>query len=381
MYGNPSSAYSFGQQLRKVIDEARQSVADLLGARSPDEIVFTSCGTESDNWAILGALESQPEKEHIITTRVEHEAVRKLCQNLDGRSHRVTWLDVDEDGSLDTDALISALDEKTAIVSVMLANNETGILFPVDEICKIVKKRSNALFHVDGVNAVGKVPIDVNALGCGLLSLSGHKIYGPKGVGALYGRKGIRIRPFMEGGGQESGKRSGTWNVPGIVGLGKALEIAAGRLESDAATWTRWRDRIIDAVLALPDTVLNGSREHRLPFNVNVSFHGTEGEPMLLGLDELGFCVSSGAACSSGSTEPSHVLTAMGLSREWAQGSLRITLGRSNDDAQVDRLLVALPEVVSKLRSLNPSYGRIPSPSASRRTGEPVMASVLPIRV
>lgn len=360
-YGNASTLYSMGQDAREAVETARSQTAALLGARA-DEIYFTSGATEADNWAIFGMAAAQERKgKHLITSVIEHEAVLRPCEVLEKRGWDVTFLPVDGEGRVDPDAVKRAIRPDTVLISIMHSNNETGVIQPIAEIGAMAREY-RIPFHTDAVQSVGKVPLDVSALHCDLLSLSGHKIYGPKGVGALYVRKGVRIRPFMEGGGQEENKRSGTYNVPGIVGLGKALEVAETRMEEDVRTWTHWRDRIIDRVLSLPDTRLNGSQEHRLPMNVNVSFLGTEGEPMLLSLDERGFCVSSGAACSSGSTEPSHVLTAMGLSREWAQGSLRITLGRSNSDAQIERLLEALPEVVSDLRRLNPSYGGLPAP-------------------
>jgi cysteine desulfurase len=360
-FGNASTLYSMGQDAREAVEDAREQVADLIGARA-DEIYFTSGSTEADNWAIFGiAAASERKGKHFITSIIEHEAVIQPCEALEKRGWEVTYLPIDGEGRVSPEDVERALRPDTALISLMHSNNEIGTLQPIAEIGAIARER-RIPFHTDAVQSIGKVPVDVADLQCDLLSLSGHKIYGPKGVGALYVRKGVRIRPFMEGGGQESGKRSGSYNVPGIVGLGKALEVAGRRMRDDAAKWTRWRDRIIDAVLSMPDTRLNGSREHRLPMNVNVSFLGTEGEPMLLSLDERGFCVSSGAACSSGSTEPSHVLTALGLSREWAQGSLRFTLGRTNTDDQIDRLLDTLPDIVTRLRSLNPSYGGLPQP-------------------
>jgi cysteine desulfurase len=360
-FGNASTLYSMGQDAREAVEDAREQVADLIGARA-DEIYFTSGATEADNWAIFGmAAASERKGKHFITSIIEHEAVIQPCEALEKRGWEVTYLPIDGEGRVPPEDIERALRPDTALISIMHSNNEIGTLQPIAEIGAMARER-RIPFHTDAVQSIGKVPVDVADLQCDLLSLSGHKIYGPKGVGALYVRKGVRIRPFMEGGGQESGKRSGSYNVPGIVGLGKALEVAGRRMRDDAAKWTRWRDRIIDAVLSMPDTRLNGSREHRLPMNVNVSFLGTEGEPMLLSLDERGFCVSSGAACSSGSTEPSHVLTALGLSREWAQGSLRFTLGRTNTDNQINRLLDTLPDIVTRLRSLNPSYGGLPQP-------------------
>ena len=349
-YGNPSSAYSFGQQSRKVIDDARQSVADLLGARSPDEIVFTSCGTESDNWAILGALKIDTKKDHIITTRVEHEAVRKLCQNLDGRSHRVTWLDVDEAGSLDLDALSSTLDEKTAIVSVMLANNETGILFPVETIGKIVKERSNALFHVDGVNAVGKVPIDLKNTKIDLFSVSAHKFYGPKGIGALYIREGVKLPSFFTGGGQESGRRPGTEAVHQIAGMGAAAEFVKDM--SPMAKVRALRDRLEAGILKnFPNSRLNGTKTaaKRLPNTSNISFENTNGEMIMARLDDIGVCVSTGSACNSKDHTASAVLQAMNVPYSYAMGSIRFSLGRFNIDKEVDFVLDQLPGIVIEL--------------------------------
>ncbi|MBW3625085.1 MAG: IscS subfamily cysteine desulfurase, partial [Armatimonadetes bacterium] len=357
-FGNASTLYSLGQEAHEAIENARSQVAALLGARA-DEIYFTSGATEADNWAIFGMAAAQERKgKHLISSVTEHEAVLQPLHALEKRGWEVTLLPVDGEGRVNPEDVENAIRHDTVLISIMHSNNEIGVIQPLPEIGALARER-RIPFHTDAVQSIGKVPVDVAELGCDLLSLSGHKIYGPKGVGALYVRKGIRIRPFMEGGGQEENKRSGTYNVPGIVGLGKALEVAGREIEADAARWTRWRDRIIDAVLAMPDTRLNGSHQHRLPMNVNVSFLGTEGEPMLLNLDERGFCVSSGAACSSGSTEPSHVLTALGLSREWAQGSLRFSLGRTNTDEQIGRLLEVLPEVVGDLRRLNPGYGTI----------------------
>ncbi|MFN0278864.1 MAG: cysteine desulfurase family protein [Pyrinomonadaceae bacterium] len=341
-YGNPSSGHSFGLEAREVVNSARQNVADLLGARNASEVVFTSCGTESDNWAILGALKNAPEKDHIITTRVEHEAIRKLCQNLEA-SHRVTWLDVDEDGALDIDTLRSALNEKTAVVSVMLANNETGILFPVEEIGKIVKERSNALFHVDGVNAVGKIPIDLKNTEIDLFSISGHKFHAPKGIGALYIRDGVKLPSFFTGGRQEQERRAGTEAVHQIAGLGAAAEFVKD-MTPTAKTRTL-RDRLETGILNnIPNSRLNGTSDtaKRLPNTSSISFENTNGEMIMARLDSLGICVSTGSACNSKDHTPSAVLAAMNVPYSYAMGSIRFSLGRFNTEAEVDFVLAAL---------------------------------------
>ncbi len=352
-YGNPSSAHSLGRKSKAVVDRARQSVADLLGARDAGEIVFTSCGTESDNWAILGALETNREKDHIITTRVEHEAVRKLCEKLEARSHRVTWLDVDEDGSLDLDGLRSALDEKTAVVSVMLANNETGILFPIEEIGKIVKERSNALFHVDGVNAVGKVPIGLKNTEIDLFSVAAHKFHGPKGIGALYIRDGVKLPSYFIGGGQESGRRAGTEATHQAVGIGAAAEFV-----KDLSSMTNvraLRDRLESGILNnIPNARLNGTNDpaKRLPNTSSISFENTNGEMIMARLDELGICVSTGSACHSKDHIASAVLQAMNVPYSYAMGSIRFSLGRFNAQKEIDRILKELPTIIAQLREI-----------------------------
>lgn len=351
-YGNPSSAHSLGRQAKGVVDRARQSVADLLGASNAGEIVFTSCGTESDNWAIAGSLESQPEKDHIITTRVEHEAVRKLCEKLENRSHRVTWLDVDEDGSLDLDSLRSALDEKTAVVSVMLANNETGILFPVEEIGRIIKERSNALFHVDGVNAVGKVAIDLKNTGIDLFSIAAHKFYGPKGIGALYIREGVKLPSYFIGGGQESGRRAGTEATHQVAGI-----CAAAELVKDLSPMEKvrsLRDRLETEISNnIPNSRLNGTSNtaKRLPNTSSISFENTNGEMIMARLDGLGVCVSTGSACHLKDHTASAVLQAMNVPYSYAMGSIRFSLGRHNTDEEVDFVLDKLPGILNELRA------------------------------
>ena len=351
-FGNPSSAYSFGQDSRKVVEAARESVAGLIGAASADEIAFTSCGTESDNWAISGALEATGKK-HIITTKVEHDAIRKLCERQEKRGCRVTWLDVDEDGALDLDGLRTALDPETAVVSVMLANNETGILFPVDEIARVVKEHSDAIFHVDGVNAVGKVPVDLKDTGIDLFSVSGHKFHGPKGIGALYIRDGVSLPSFFTGGGQERGKRAGTEAVHQIAGIGAAAELA-----KDTAPMSKvktLRDRLESEILdKIPNSSLNGTADtaKRLPNTSSISFENTNGEMILARLDALGVCVSTGSACSSHDHTASAVLQAMNVPYSRAMGSIRFSLGRFNTEEEVDFVLDALLRIVGELREI-----------------------------
>ncbi len=353
-FGNPSSSHAFGRDARKAIESARGSVAGLLGAASAEEIVFTSCGTESDNWAILGALEASPGKDHIITTRVEHEAVRNLCEKLETQKYRVTWLDTDESGALDLDQLRSALNERTAVVSVMLANNETGILFPVEDIAEIVKERSDAIFHVDGVNAVGKVPINLKNGQIDLFSISGHKFHAPKGIGALYIRQGVELAPFLIGGGQETGRRAGTEAVHQIAGIG-----AAARLVSDLATMERvrvLRDRLENEILKkTPNSRLNGTadRAKRLPNTSNISFENTNGEAILARLNDLGVCVSTGSACNSDDHTASPVLQAMNIPYSLTMGAIRFSLGRYNTEEEVDFVLEKIPRIVEGLRRIS----------------------------
>jgi len=350
-FGNPSSAHWLGEMPRKAVAAARESVAALVGAADPDEIMFTSCGTESDNWAILGALEMAPEKDHIITTRVEHEAVRKLCQRLESRNYRVTWLDVDSNGSLDLEQLRQALDEKTAVVSAMLANNETGILFPVNEIGQIVKEHSDALFHVDGVNAVGKVPIDLKTTEIDLFSMSAHKFHGPKGIGALYIRKDIELPSMLIGGGQEYGHRAGTEAVHQIVGLGSAAALV-NDLEP-MSTVRQLRDRLENGILnAIPNAYRNGTSDpaFRLPNTSNISFENTNGEMILARLDAIGVCVSTGSACNSQDHTASPVLQAMDIPYSKSMGSIRFSLGRYNTADEVEFVLEKLPGIINELR-------------------------------
>jgi cysteine desulfurase len=346
-YGNPSSAHAPGQEMRRVVETARTQVADLLGASDPSEIVFTSCGSESDNWAIGGFLEQHPDRRHLITTRVEHEAVRNLCQHLSEIGCEVTWLEVDEQGELDLDDLRRALRRDTGLVSIMLANNETGVLFPIEEIGRIVREHSDAVFHVDGVQAVGKIPINLRAWPVDLFAVSGHKLHAPKGVGALYIRDGVRLPPFIIGGGQEKGRRSGTEAVPNIVGLGRACQLAkefAGHRQI-----RELRDQLEDEVLTrFPGTRLNGvaDRARRLPNTSNISFTGREGGDILQRLDDAGICVSTGSACNSDSPEVSAVLRAMKAPYAVARGSIRFSLGRYNTRVEIDRTLAVLRRVL-----------------------------------
>ncbi|MFY9618597.1 MAG: aminotransferase class V-fold PLP-dependent enzyme [Pyrinomonadaceae bacterium] len=351
-YGNPSSGHALGRESRAAVEQARKEVADLLGARDPDEIAFTSCGSESNNWAIGGFLEQHPNRRHIITTRVEHEAVRKLCEHLAGIGYEVTWLEVDEQGSLDLDDLRRALRRDTGIVSVMLANNETGVLFPIEEIGRIVREHSDALFHVDGVQAVGKIPIELRDWEVDLLSISGHKFYAPKGIGALYIREGVKLPSFVIGGGQERGRRSGTEAVPNIVALGRASKLA--REFTGHEQVRALRDRLETTILkTMSGTSVNGATapETRLPNTTNISFDGVLGPDVVAGLDAADICVSTGSACHSESADASAVLTAMKVPTSRALGSIRLSLGRYTVERDIDQALELLPEIVENLRN------------------------------
>jgi cysteine desulfurase len=348
-YGNPSSAHALGQRMRNALETARDQVAELLGANDSSEIVFTSCGSESDNWAIGGFLEQHPSRRHIITTRVEHEAVRNLCAHLEEIGYEVTWLGVDHNGELDLDDLRRALRRGTALVSVMLANNETGVLFPVEEIGRIVRENSDAVFHVDGVQAVAKIPINLRAWPVDLFAVSGHKFHAPKGVGALYIRRGIELPPFIIGGGQERGRRSGTEAMPNIVALGRACELA--KQFTGYPQIRALRDRLEDQLLArFPDASLNGTedRARRLPNTTNISFAGWEGAEILTELSDAGICVSTGSACNADSREVSAVLGAMNIPYRAARGSIRFSLGRYNTAAEIDQTLAVLSEILAK---------------------------------
>ena len=351
-YGNPSSMHTFGGQVGKIVRQARHQVASLLGAED-SEIVFTSCGTEGDNAAIIAALKAQPNKKHIITTEVEHPAILNLCRRLERDGYTVTYLSVNHQGQLDLDELEAALTGNTAVVSVMYANNETGVIFPIEQIGQIVKEYG-AIFHVDAVQAVGKIPLDMKTSAIDLLTLSGHKIHAPKGIGALYVRKGVRFRPLLVGGHQERGRRGGTENVAGIVALGKAAELAQEHLPG--VIWEqRLRDKLEQGILQkIPNTVVNGDAANRLPNTTNIGFKYIEGEAILLSLDEYGICASSGSACTSGSLEPSHVLRALGLPYSVLHGSIRFSLSRYTTEAEIDRVLEVLPGIIDRLRELSP---------------------------
>ncbi|ABB31234.1 nitrogen fixation iron-sulfur cluster assembly cysteine desulfurase NifS [Geobacter metallireducens GS-15] len=358
LYGNPSSMHFFGGQVQKKVDEARNRVANLLGA-SPEEIVFTACGTESDNAAIRSAIEVHPERRHIITTRVEHPAVLTLCRNLSKRGYRVTELNVDGEGRLDLNELRAAVDEDTAIVSVMWANNETGVVFPIEEVGKIVKEKGKgAFFHTDAVQAVGKIPINMAASTVDMLSISGHKLHAPKGIGVLYVRKGVPFRPFMVGGHQEHNRRAGTENTAAIIALGKACELAGQWMEDENTRVKAMRDRLQTTLLELiPRSRINGGQAERLPNTLSIAFEFVEGEAILMLLSEKGICASSGSACTSGSLEPSHVLRAMGVPFTCAHGSIRFSLSRFNTDEDIETIIRELPPVVRRLREMSP-FGR-----------------------
>ena len=355
MYGNPSSMHSFGGEVGQKIREARERVAALINA-SPEEIVFTSCGTESDNTAIMAAVNATPFKKHVITTRVEHPAVKNMAEYLGKNGYRVTFVPVDGKGRLDLDHLYQSLSDDTAIVSIMWANNETGVIFPVQEISRMLHERGIP-FHTDAVQAAGKVPVDVREIKADMLSLSGHKIHAPKGVGILYVRKGTRFSPYMIGGHQESGKRGGTENTASIIGMGKACELAGKHIEEESTVVAKLRDRLESEILKkVPNTIVNGERENRLPGTTNISFEYIEGESILLMLNELGICASSGSACTSGSLEPSHVLRSMGVPYTAAHGSIRFSLCRYNTDAEIDFIIEKIPPIISRLRDLSPFW-------------------------
>jgi len=353
LYGNPSSMHTFGGQTGIKLRDAREQVAGLLGCE-PNEIIFTSCGTESDNTAIMGTLAAAPNKRKVITTRVEHPAVLSVCRELENRGYKVVELGVDKHGRLDLAELEEQIDDDTALVTIMYANNETGVVFPIEKIAELVTARGVVL-HTDAVQAVGKIPLNLSKSSIGLLSLSGHKLHAPKGVGALYVKKGTRLSPFMFGGHQESSRRAGTENVPGIIGLGKACELAAKNIAEENQTVKYLRDKLENAILeTCPDCRLNGDKENRLPNTTNISFEYIEGEAILLMLDKYGICASSGSACTSGSLEPSHVLRAMGVPFTAAHGSIRFSLSRYNTEEEVDYTIEKMPEIVNKLRKLSP---------------------------
>jgi cysteine desulfurase len=351
LYGNPSSMHFFGGGNQKYLDLARQRVADLLGA-APEEIIFTSCGTESDSTALWSALRAWPEKKHVITTKVEHPAVLNVAKFLEMQGYRVTYLPVDGSGQINLEDLKVALTPETALVSMMWANNETGVVFPVEEAARIAHAKG-AMFHTDAVQAVGKLPINLKETKIDMLSLSGHKLHAPKGIGALYVRKGARFAPFLMGGHQEHGRRAGTENVPYIVGLGKAAELAAANIEKENTCVRGLRDRLEAGLLKINNSRVNGGGA-RLPNTTNISFEYIEGESILLMLSEKGICASSGSACTSGSLEPSHVLMSMNVPQTYAHGSLRLSLSVYNTQEEVDYVIKELPPIIERLRGISP---------------------------
>jgi len=357
-FGNPSSIYSYGREAKKAIEEAREKVAKAIGA-DPLEIYFTGSGTEADNWAIIGtAFANRNKGNHIITSSVEHHAVLHTCEYLEKQGFSVTYLPVDEFGMVKLETLKKSINDRTILVTIMHANNEIGTIQPIKEIGEFLKEK-DITFHTDAVQTVGKIPVNVKDLKVDMLSLSAHKIYGPKGIGALYIRKGIKIHPYIHGGAQERKRRAGTENVAGIVGLGKAIELAISNMEGQREYLTSLRDKLIKGIQEkIPYVRINGHPTQRLPHNVNMCFEFIEGESLLLNLDMKGICASSGSACTSGSLEPSHVLLAIGLPHEIAHGSLRLTLGKDNTQEDVDYILEVLPQIVNKLRDMSPLFNQ-----------------------
>jgi cysteine desulfurase len=354
-YGNPSSMHSFGGQVGRNIREARAQTAALIGAL-PEEIIFTSCGTESDNAAILSALAINPDKRHIVTSRVEHPAVKALCAHLAGQGCRITELPVDKEGLLDIEQYEKSLMPDTAIVSLMWANNETGVLFPVEKAAELARERG-IMFHTDAVQAVGKIPISMQINAIDMLSLSGHKLHAPKGIGVLYVRRGTKFSPFLIGGHQEKGRRGGTENTPAIIGLGRACALAAQHMEHENTTVKQLRDKLErELLIRIPRSRVNGNVANRLPNTTNISFEFVEGEGILLLMDEHGICASSGSACTSGSLQPSHVLRAMGVPFTMAHGSIRFSLSIYNTEAEIDFVIEELPPIIERLRSMSPYW-------------------------
>ena len=356
-FGNPSSFYGISRETKMAIDNARAQVAKAINC-DPNEVYFTGGGSEADNWAIKGIATAHMKKgNHIITTKIEHHAVLHTCEFLEKFGFEVTYLDVNEEGFVDLKQLEEAITDKTILVSIMFANNEIGTIQPIKEIGALCREKK-VLFHTDAVQAVGSVAVDVKEMNIDLLSLAGHKLYGPKGIGALYIRRGIRIDNLIHGGGQERGRRAGTENIPGVVGLGKAIELATENIEENRARLTVLRDKLIDGILErIPYARLNGPRgDKRLPGNSNISFEFIEGESILLSLDFEGICASSGSACTSGSLDPSHVLLAIGLPHEKAHGSLRTTLGAASTEEDVEKLLNELPPIIERLRNMSPLW-------------------------
>ena len=364
LYGNPSSIHRFGSQVGQKISEARAQVAALIGAADPVEVIFTSCGTEGDNAAVRAMLEAHPEKRHIVTTRVEHPAIYGLCQHLEKKGYRITWLGVDREGRLDLDELRDSLTDQTALVSVMHANNETGVIFPIEQIGAVVKARGIP-FHVDAVQTAGKLPFKVKELPVDMLTISGHKFHGPKGIGALYAQRKISFSPFLIGGHQERNRRAGTENVAGIVGMGKAAERASAHLDAYGTQVRALRDQLEAKLTQLfPDCRINGNGAPRLPNTTNVSFRYLEGEAILVLLDQFGICASTGSACTAGSAEPSHVLRAMMLPPDWLQGAVRFSLSSYNTSDEVSFVCAKLPAIIQRLQGLS-ALGKL----SEQRTG------------
>ncbi len=354
-YGNPSSMHSFGGRTAKDINDAREKTASLIGAE-PDEIVFTSCGTESDNTAIMHALDVNPSRRHIVTTRVEHPAVRALCEHLAEKGYLITTIDVDGDGNLNMDQYEKSLTKDTAVVSIMWANNETGVIFPVEKAAQLAQERG-ILFHTDAVQAMGKIPIDIKNSAIDMLSFSGHKLHAQKGIGVLYIRRGTRFSPYLIGGHQEKGRRGGTENTPAIIGLGRACELANQQLSKENGHVRALRDRLESEIInRIPNVKVNGGRSPRLPNTSNISFEFVEGESILLLLDQYGICASSGSACTSGSLQPSHVLRAMGVPYTMAHGSIRFSLSIYNTSEEIDVVINTLPPIIERLRNMSPYW-------------------------
>lgn len=360
VYGNPSSLYRIGSQAKEAVEEARANIARLIGAESASEVYFTSGGSESDNWAIKGVckLLKAKGKNHIITSKFEHHAVLHVCEALKKEGFEITYLDVYSDGLVKPEDVKAAIKAETALVTIMYANNEIGTVQPISEIGKICRE-AGVLFHTDAVQAIGNIPVNVKDDYIDLMSLTAHKFHGPKGCGALYIRKGVRVANLIEGGAQERSRRAGTENVAGIVGLQAALELAISTMSERAERLTKMRDRLISGLLKIERSRLNGSKEHRLPGNVNMCFEGIEGESLLLRLDLAGVSASSGSACTSGSLDPSHVLLALGLPHEIAHGSLRLSFSDDNTEEDIDYLLKVVPEIVNYLRSFSPLWDKI----------------------
>lgn len=355
LYGNPSSAHTFGGQVGRKIREAREQVAALIGAQ-PEEIIFTSCGTESDNAAVRSALATQPQKRHIVTSRVEHPAIKSLGSHLSNQGYQVTEIPVDAKGRLDMDRYEKSLTPDTAMVSLMWANNETGVIFPVEKAAELAQEKG-ILFHTDAVQLAGKMPIDIKNAPIDMLSLSGHKLHAPKGIGVLYVRKGTKFSPFLVGGHQERGRRGGTENTASIIGLGKACELAAAHIRDENSKVKGLRDRLENELLArIPNSRVNGDVSSRLPNTSSISFEFVEGEAILLMMDEFGICASSGSACTSGSLQPSHVLRAMGVPFTMAHGSIRFSLSIYNTEEEIDFVIDKVPPIIERLRDLSPYW-------------------------